>query len=40
MVLFMRSGLMNRRFLGLTSGVDVLASCEDLIDPGEAETTV
>lgn len=40
MVLFIRAGFINGRFLGLTSGVDVLASGEGLIDSGEAEASV
>ena len=31
---------MTRRFLGLAANVDVLASCENLIDPGETEAAV
>ena len=31
---------MNGRFLALCGGIDILASGEGLIDPGEAETSV
>lgn len=31
---------MNRRFLGFTTGVDVLASGEGFVDPGEAEAAI
>ena len=40
MVLFIRAGFMNGRFLALAADIDVLASGEGLIDPGEAEASV
>ena len=40
MVLFIRAGFLNGRFLALSSGVDVLASGEGLINSREAEASV